>query len=157
MKKIIALLVVMALLLLLPACGSEENKVKDFDPADLSAALLDSNCFTDLLSEMDTAVALELYGIDAEKVDGCSVYLGTGATAEEIAVFKAVDADAAAEIAAALQDRVASQVEAYKNYVPKEVPKLEKAIVLSKGVYAVYVTAEDSDGARSIVDNFMKS
>ena len=157
MKKTIALLVAMALLLLLPACGSTAREVKDFDPVDLSSALLDSKCFTDLLSEMDKSVALELYGVDPAKVDSCSVYLGTGATAEEIAVFKAVDSDAADSIAAALQNRVTCQVEAYKNYVPREVPKLEKAIVLSAGVYAVYVTAEDSDGARAIVDDYMKS
>ena len=154
MKRTLSLLLSLMLLAALCACGS--GKTADFAPADLTAALLDSDCFTDLLSEMDTDVALELYGIDKAAVASCSVYLGTGATAEEIAVFQAKDADSAKVIADALSARVKSQITAYENYVPAEVPKLDDAIVCTSGAYAVYVTAADAGGAGKIIDEYMK-
>ena len=154
MKRTLSLLLSLMLLSTLCACGG--SSPADFAPGDLAAELLDSDCFTDLLSEMDTDVALELYGIDKAEVESCAVYLGTGATAEEIAVFKAKDADGVKTIAEALNARVASQITAYENYVPAEVPKLKDAIVESSGVYAVYVTASDVKGAGAIIDKYMK-
>ncbi|MGI6029456.1 MAG: DUF4358 domain-containing protein [Candidatus Heteroscillospira sp.] len=154
MKKSLSLFLLLALMCLLCACGSGSHT--DFAPADLTAELLDSSCFTDLLSKMETDTALELYGLDESDVSDCSIYLGTGATAEEIAVFKAADEDAAAKIAEAMDARVTGQISAYESYVPAEVPKLEKAIVRSSGVYVAYVTAADADGAVKIIDKYMK-
>ena len=155
MKKFVFLLLSLVFLTALCACGGSAPQT-DFAPSDLTAELLDSSYFTDLLSEMDLDVALELYGIDASQVDSCSVYLGTGATAEEIAVFKAKDADSAKAIADALKDRVSSQIAAYENYVPAEVPKLKSAILRSSGVYSIYVTAADAKAAGEIIDKYMK-
>ena len=85
----------------------------------------------------------------------CAVYFGTGATAEEIAVVKCTGNDEADKAEAAFNARVESQISAYENYVPSEVPKLENAIVRRSGVYAVYVTANDEAGAQDIIDQYM--
>lgn len=154
MKKLLIFLSALALMTL-AACGGSSSQA-DFDPSELADALRDSGCFTDLLSEMDEATALELYGIDPESVERCKVYLGTGATAEEIAVVECTDKDAASAAAEAFDKRVESQIKAYENYVPSELTKLDKAIVRSSGNYAVYVTAADADGAGAIVDEYMK-
>jgi len=153
MKKTAPLLLFLLMTCLLCAgCGA----APDFEPAELAEKLEGSGCFTDLLSEMDQSMALELYGLSESDVVQCAVYLGTGATAEEIAVFKAASASAAKTVAEALTARRDSQIAAYKNYVPAEVPKLESAIVKSSGAYAVYVTSADADGAAKIVSDYMK-
>jgi hypothetical protein len=152
MKKTISLLLSLLICALCAGCGA----APDFEPAALAEALESSGCFTDLLSEMDTAMAMELYGIEEGDVEACAVYLGTGATAEEIAVFRAKSAAAAKTIAEAFGARRDNQITAYKNYVPTEVPKLEDAIVKSSGSYAVYVTAADADGAQKIIDDYLK-
>ena len=154
MKKLLLLLCALALLTL-AACGGSASQA-DFEPSELAGALYDSGCFTDLMSEMEEATALELYGIDPESVESCKVYLGTGATAEEIAVLRCSDKDAASAAAEAFGKRVESQIKAYENYVPSELTKLDKAIVRSSGSYAVYVTAADADGAGKIIDEYMK-
>ena len=154
MKKLFLLLPA-ALLLFLCACGGSSEQKADFEPSELAKALYDSSCFTDLLSEVDSATALEMYGIDADTVESCAVYFGTGATAEEIAVVKCTGNDEADKAEAAFNARVESQISAYENYVPSEVPKLENAIVRRSGVYAVYVTANDEPGAREIIDQYM--
>lgn len=153
MKKLLVSLSALALLTL-AACGGSSQP--DFEPSELAGALYDSGCFTDLLSEMDDETALELYGIDSDSVESCEVYLGTGATAEEIAVLKCSDKDAASAAAEAFGKRVESQIKSYENYVPSELTKLDKAIVRASGSYAVYVTAADADGAGAIVDEYMK-
>jgi len=156
MKKLAALLLTFVLVLGLCACGGSKEASLNFAPADLSAKLLDSKCFTDLMSEMDNAVAFEIYGLDSAKVDSASIYLGTGATAEEIAVFKAKDADGAKAIKEAMDGRVQAQIKAYENYVPTEVPKLKEAIVAAKDLYVVYVTSADAGSAKGIIDEFMR-
>ena len=129
MKKLLIFLSALALMTL-AACGGSSSQA-DFDPSELADALRDSGCF-------------------------CKVYLGTGATAEEIAVVECTDKDAASAAAEAFDKRVESQIKAYENYVPSELTKLDKAIVRSSGSYAVYVTAADADGAGAIVDEYMK-
>ena len=156
MKNITALITLLLLMSLCACGGSQGSSEQDFAPADLSARLLDGECFTDLMSEIDNAIAFEIYGIDSSKIESASIYMGTGATAEEIAVIKAKDSDSAKTVTEAMNSRVGAQIEAYKNYVPTEVPKLEEAIVRSAGNYVVYVTAADSGAAESIIGEYIK-
>ena len=73
---------------------------------------------------------------------------GTGATAEELAVFETKDADAAAALVQKLEARNADRIESYSSYIPEEVPKLENAVILSGGRYVVLCVAEDSSAVR---------
>lgn len=156
MKKTSAALLALCLsLLALCACTSGGEQA-DFSLEDCSRELLGSDAFTDLLSPIETETAAMLYGFDASLLAEAQVYCSTGATAEEIALFKANDESGAADIEAACNARVEAQKESYSNYVPEEVPKLEKAIVRRSGVYVVYVTANDSDEAGSILDGYIK-
>lgn len=154
MKKTFAAVLALCLLLCAAACG--EKAAADFSLEDCSRALLASDAFTDLLSPITAETAAGLYSIDASKLSEAQVYCSTGATAEEIALFKAADEAAAKEIKAACETRIASQKESYESYVPEEVPKLEKAIVRMSGVYVVYVTAADPAAAESILDGYIK-
>ena len=156
MKKFLALIISLALLCALCACGGSKEAETSFEPADLSAKLLDSGCFTDIMSEMDVSVAMDIYGADAALIDKASIYMGTGATAEEIAVLKAKDSNGAKALLDAMNTRVEAQIEAYKNYVPAEVPKLEDASVSQSGVYVVYVTSADSATSQKIIEEFMR-
>lgn len=154
MKKIISLTLVLCLVLC-ALCGCGEKKTVDFSLEDCSRALLDSEVFSDLLSPITTETAAMLYGFDAALVTEAQVFCSTGATAEELAIFKAVDEAAAKTIKAAVEARIESQKESYESYVPEEVPKLEKALVLTGGLYVVYVTANTPDAAEKILDNYL--
>lgn len=154
MKKTVAVVIALCLMLCAAACG--EKAAADFSLEDCSRELLASEAFTDLLSPITAETAAGLYGIDASKLSEAQVYCSTGATAEEIALFKAVDEAAAKEIKAACEARIESQKESYESYVPEEVPKLEKAIIRTGGVYVVYVTAADPGAAGKILDGYIK-
>lgn len=59
------------------------------------------------------AVALKYYGIDEAIVQDCAIYISTGATAEEIAVFEANSADHAETILAACRTRREKTITSY--------------------------------------------
>ncbi len=155
MKKLLTLsLALLLLLCALAGCGGQ--KPAQFEPQVAAGALLDSNAFSDILSPVQPAIAAILYGVKLENVDACSVYCSTGATAEEIAVFRCVDEASAAALKQAAQQRLQEQKAAYESYAPLEIPKLDNALLRASGVYVVCVVAEDYDAVRPILDKYIK-
>ena len=152
MKKKLALLLA-AVCLLSALCGCGGSK-KELEPAAFVQEMLGAN-FTDSLSPMDEAVVPILYNVSGEDYSSAIVYCGTAATAEEIAVFTAVDEAAAERLLSAARDRVASQLEAYKNYGPASAMMLENAIVKKTGNHVVVVVCADADSAAKIADNYL--
>ena len=63
MKRLIAGLMVLAMVLCLASCGSKEADLKD-----MAKDLLDSGAFTDQLNEPAEGVAQQIYGFDAADV-----------------------------------------------------------------------------------------
>ena len=98
MKKIPILLALACLLTALCGCGGK----KAMDPQALADELLNNAKFSDSLDRMEDDVIPLVYGIDKEDCAAALVYAGAGGvTAEEIAVFTAVDAAAADRILSA--------------------------------------------------------
>lgn len=159
MKKVFCLLfAVTVLVFAFSACGGSgdgNTELTELDSAALAQELVDGDgIFIDLLSPVDTSVALGLYQLDEADVADCLVYCSTGATAEEIAIFQATSEEAVTRIQDAIQNRIDMQITSFESYVPTEVPKLENAIVQTSGMFIVYVTAEDAAAAQTIVDSY---
>lgn len=155
MKRISIFLLCLCLALSLCACGSGGGqKTGDINFEDCSRELLDSDAFSDMLSPVTAEVAEGLYQIDAADIEDVQLYISTLATAEEIGLFKASSADAANRIQDAIQTRIQAQIEAYSDYGPEEVPKLEKAIVKSRDLYVVYVTADNNESVESVLSKY---
>ena len=152
MKKIAILLALACLLTALCGCGGK----KALDPQTLAEELLNNAKFADSLDRMEDDVVPLVYGIEKDDCAAVLVYAGAGGvTAEEIAVFTAVDAAAADRILSAAQSRVADRIESFKNYSPAAVPALENAIVRKKDNTVVLVICSDSDAAAKIVGKYI--
>lgn len=148
------LLPVLALCLLLAACGGGEGTAEGYDPTATAQALLDAGVFTQAVDTLDLETACTaLYGgLDVETVEEGVVYASLTAGAEELAVLK-LNSESAAETAlAALENRVAEQKEALESYQPEEVGKLDKAIVERRGNTVLLVVAGDSTLAQSTLE-----
>lgn len=143
-KRIAAALLALCLVLPLAACGQEGELELNID--ELGEELYSVGTFGEELYALDESVAQGLYGTDADT--RCWVRAGTGATAEELAVFETKDADAAAALVQKLEARNADRIESYSSYIPEEVPKLENAVILSGGRYVVLCVAEGSSAVR---------
>ena len=144
MRKVLAALTAALMLFTLISCGGGETN-ESVDLAALAQTLLADGSFDDALAQIDDDTVTMLYGIDnaAEQV----VYIGSGPTPEEIALFSfATAAEAEAGFALA-QMRIADQKEAFSDYNAWEMPKLEDAVVKQYGTYVVLCVSGDSSAA----------
>ena len=114
---------------------------------DLKSALT----FQDELSEATQELRDRTYGISADDVVSGKLYLSSGATAEEIAVFEAKDDAAAERLLAAAKERVEAQKTAFEDYAPAEMTKLNNAVVERNGKIVALCIADDSSAAQKKV------
>ncbi len=150
-RKIAWLLALVCLLTAFTGCGGK----KELEPRAFVDELLSGAKFTDSLNQLDDPVVPLLYGVDAADYTSAIVYAGTGATAEEIAVFTARDDAAADRLLTAARTRVDDRIESFKNYGPAAAMSLENAIVEKSGKYVIVVVCSDSEGAAKIADKYI--
>lgn len=130
--------------------GKEEITVLDI--SSLTSELLEQAEFEDELSPVDDEVIKKLY--DIEDYVNASVYLSSGATAEEIAVFEFDGRDTAAAGLKKAQERVEEQRTDFESYIPKEIPKLDRAVVKQEGNYVI-VCVSNSGKAEEIITKWI--
>ena len=73
-----------------------------------------------------------LYGIDQKDVQQAQP-IGHWRYGREIAVFSCTDDSAAQRVESALKQRVDSKKQSYVDYVPKEMTKLNDAVLIRRG------------------------
>jgi hypothetical protein len=140
------------LLLLFTGCGK-----KALSPIDLqafSSDMLGSGAFTEQLTAVDPDIGSSFYNIPEADFTQALFFFSSGATAEELALFEAVDEEAALRIKAAVENRIAAQKIAFESYVPAEVPKLDKAVVYTRGTTVILYVADLYDAAKAVLDQY---
>ena len=149
MKALRIGLPVLLMLVLLAGCSA--GKAQNVDAAQAADTLKSSLTFQDELSEATPEVRNRTYGISGEDVVAGKLYLSSGATAEEVAVFQARDEAAAERLLAAMQERVEAQKLAFEDYAPAEMPKLDSAVVERSGNFVALCIAADNAAAQKMV------
>lgn len=146
-------------LLLISACGSagspgnEGGGAFSLDVPALGEKLYQELEFRDRLEELDASVVCALLGVEEGDIEAQKNYFSSGATAEEIIVFKAAGSEAADALRQALEARLADQMEIYASYAPEEVGYLKGAVLEDKGEYLVFCVAADSAAAKKLIDD----
>ena len=141
MRKLTAIIAAFICVLALASCGTVKEAAMDGDAAEIAAMLNETVHFSEELTEVSENVLLRRYGLDGDSVAAAAGYAGTQAVVDEIAVFKATDADAVLDAANA---RIESQKTNYASYAPDEVPKLDDAVVTLIGDCVVVCVSNDS-------------
>ncbi|NLV50473.1 MAG: DUF4358 domain-containing protein [Clostridiales bacterium] len=149
MKKF-GLAYVFAIVVLLGSCSVPSNKI---DLVNLGSELTSSSAFAETPQLTDSSIGYMLYSINETDCAESYFWFSSGATAEEIALIKASDEDAASRVFEAVGERVRFQIESFEDYVPEEVPKLEAATMYKKGLYVIYCCADDNEAAKKIIYN----
>lgn len=152
MKKSRLTAVLAALVILTAGCGGD--KAKEIDAKALAGSLLSEVTYEDELQELSEQMAVMQF--DTE--DGVKIYLymGGGATAEEVAVFEAPDEEAAKKQLDHVKDFVDDQIETERDYRPEEVKRLEAAVLERRGKYVILCVSSDSDKAKEIIEKAFK-
>lgn len=135
-KKGITAGLILAFCAVLSACGGQNGQAgagkqtesqtgKQADAGEIGKKLAEALAFEDELTLADEDMAGMLYGIDTAVQS--SVYISSGATAEEIAVFEFETEEDCKEAVSLAEQRIEDQKEAFASYVPKEVKRLDGA------------------------------
>lgn len=152
MKKLTALLLVIATLCVLAACGGSTEDVT-VDLAAVKTQIISSLEISDPL-DIPADRLYDLYTIDPETVkdSACFITMG-GAFPDEIVMVQAVDAAAAKQIAQKLQNRLADVTNQAQNYDAESFALLEKCKVETAGTYVHLFISAKSAQMRTIFDN----
>lgn len=134
--------------MLLTSC---KEQPKDVDISALASEIVSGVSFDDSLAEIDDSMISMLYSI--EGYTDAVLYKGSGATAEEVAIFKMESTDDAKTALEEAQAHIQSQIESYESYIPEEVSRLEDAVVRQDGCYVSVVVSGDSVAAEKLLDD----
>lgn len=154
MKKLLTIMLALALSLGMTACGGKDSG--DYKPADVQA-MAEAGAFSETLEELDADTAfsalyrLESYGLAREDLKDCAVLRSAGATCEEGAVLVFDTEDHAQTAQEALERYVQGQIEANRDYRPAEIPKLEDAVLDRRENTLLLVVAADTQAAKDAV------
>ena len=156
MKKLTALLMALMCVLTMTACGKTGAETETFTP-DTLASVEKAGAFSEELEELDADTAFMLYrladyGLERSDLTGCAVLRSAGATCEEGAVLILSDAAKADKAAEALGAYLEGQIESNADYRPAEIPKLEGAVLMTRGNTVLLAVANDAAAVRSVFE-----
>ena len=103
------------------------------------------------MNQADAATVEKLYGVSNAKE--AVVYISSGATAEEIALFSFETQEEAKQAEELAEARIREQRESFESYVPEEVKKLDNAVILQSG-NEVAVCVADGKAAKEILSKY---
>lgn len=148
MKRVLAAALIC---LALVGCGKAE---KELDMEALANELLEGGVFEETLYPAEESAVPLLLDFETE-CEGL-VYVGTGATAEELVLFRGNDEDEAKQLKENLSEHLADRTEQYSGYLPEEAYKLESAILQQYGNYVILCIAADASAAEEIIGSYTK-
>lgn len=148
MRKAVLLWVVL-LALVVSACGGKTQAV---DVNQLASELLEQVDFEDELTELDESMVSALYGVEGAQEQ--KVYLSSGATAEEVAVFRFATEEEAQAALAVLEQRLESRRTDFANYMPDEAARLDNAVLECSGC-CVALCVSAGDTAKEIISSYL--
>jgi len=151
-RALSAIMVLCVFAAALASCGGgDSEKSHEYDVDEFAAKIVESGAFSDILSEVQDDIVISYYGFDAADVEEMKVYISTGATTEEVGLFKCKDGEAAARVLEKAQERSQSQRTAYQSYAPAEIPKIDDAVIKADGAYVFYIVANDYGPVNSLL------
>ena len=129
----------------------------EIDVEELAVKIKYQISFKDNLEMIDRETVVKNYSFDDAKIKDVACYIGTGATAEEILVLQVNDRSDINEVKDLIVKRIDERKEAFADYLPDEVYKLENYTLLEKGDYLILCIANDSEGINDIVNDYLKN
>ncbi len=121
------------------------NDAKDVPMSDIEARLLKE---TDLgeMKKCNTRELLEFMGIDYSAYDEVLYYKSKVALdVTELMIVKANDKNELNAVQDAVEKRVSSQINTYRDYGPAQVNQLKNAVITKRGKYLFYCVAKDPE------------
>lgn len=154
MKKVISAFLLLAVLALsLTACSSNE-KMKNPSTKEVADAVKNSTEFTELVELNDSNIDRRYYGISLEDIEEYTVYVcSSGAMVDEIGIFKMKEQDDVEDMLEVVKERKQELYDAFVDYVPEEIGKVNEAVINSKGKYVYFIISENRSEAKKAAES----
>ena len=152
-KKVYIVIIVILIILTGIFILRKANQKIVIDVNKLSENIIKNIKFEDEMNLTDAETVKRLYNIDNAILE--KVYLSSGATAEEVAIFEFEDKENAKEAISKVDERIENQKSSYSGYAPKEVKRLEDAILIQKDKYIMFCVTGDQNAQKLILE-YMK-
>lgn len=158
--KHIVLLLMISLMTVFTACSSDNTNNNatsapvELDITQIAQEIVDGNVFKDTLAPIDSSYSEMLMKITTDEYVSAVIYMGSGATAERLAVFEAADSTAAEALKEKCTTHITEQTAAYADYMPEEVDKLNNAFVKTNGKYVILCVAQDYEVAKKMIGTY---
>lgn len=130
-----------------------EDKEIIIDINELAKDIMENSKFEDELNKADNETVTNLYGI--QNAVSQIVYMSSGATAEEIAIFEFKDKNESKIALEKARQRIENQKKSFEDYVPKEMQKLEEAIIMSKNKYIIVCVTDHQKDVEKILNKYI--
>ena len=114
--------------------------------------------FSDNLTKVNQNLLEGLYSVKCKDLADASVYMSSGATAEEVAVFE-VDVKGGTDIQTLkekLQKHVGKRKTSFENYLPNETEKLKNPVIYAKGNTVVLCVSNNPKHALKVIESVVK-
>ena len=131
------------------ACSSG----KTLDASAALTNLMSQVTYSEQLEWVDYEIFLKRAGIDTNIVSNATVYMGSAAVVDTIAMIETTDTAAVEE---SLRSYIESQRASYTSYRPDEVPKLDNAVLNTYGNSVVLCITADNDNAKAAIESALK-
>lgn len=151
MKKILALLMLTAMLLTLTACGGSTTSTVNVD----LNSVMTSFALGDEMMTLTADDMLNMYGIAAEDCKQFAAVINTtGIKCDEIVLVEAANADDAARVKTALDNRYQAKLNETENYLPDEYAIIKTCSVTANGnLVSMIVAPNAADLTKTYNDN----
>ena len=135
--------------ILLMGCGGKGGNTS-VDVNALTTSLTQDITYSEPLQEL-AAEDIENYVLLEEGVEAV-MYMSSGSTAEEVAVFTAPDETTANTMKENVTMFLDDQRASFKDYIPEEASRIDNAVLVVNGNYVVLCVSGDSEAAQDIID-----
>ena len=153
MKKVWIIILIIVIIVEI-AVFTTNNKNITIDINELSKDIIENIKFEDELNKVNNETASKLYEINNFTYQ--AVYMSSGATAEEIAIFEFENKEECKIALEKANKRINEQKQNFKEYMPKEMKKLENAIIKNKDKYLIVCITNNGEDIEKILNKYIK-
>lgn len=155
MKRGIRAALLILCLMLLTGCAGKPQQLPG--ALDLAHLLADKAGGGMELGEVPSQVMAKLLMLEeGELAEGVMVMDQSRATTTQFVVLTAGSEAGARKLEAGFKDYQAHVLSQYRNYVPSEVPRIEKALIRRQGLQSVFVICDDVKLAEQVLNQYWK-
>lgn len=154
MKRIIIFILSAFLILSAAACSDNSNKGSDASATDVAVSVKESVTFVDDMFEVSNEVVADFYNLP-EGLTDFKVYMSaSGATAEELAIFKCESKEVSEAVIKACEKRIENLKDKFEDYIPEEMVKIGNAVIEEKNGFLMFICANSTDSAEKIFKDY---